>query len=91
MNAVLDRPKAGEMARKARPAPKEPDPYHVRLRRLVDARRGSRTYEEIAERAGMNKQALSRLLTGGVTDPRLSTLEAVLKAVGANLCDFEEA
>lgn len=78
------------MARKAAAAP-QPDPRHVRLKRVVDARKGYRTYTEIAEAAGMDKRVLSRILNGSVPDPRISTIEAILHAVGADLCDLEQA
>lgn len=67
------------------------DPFHAKLSRLVDRKRKGRTDAEIAEAAGISKQAFSRLLNGGVPDPRLSTLAAVLKAIGATLAEYERA
>lgn len=82
------------MARKhaggSTPDPKN-DPPHIKLSRLVDRKRKGRQDAEIAEAAGMTPGALSRLLTGRVADPRLSTLKRVLDAIGATLSDFDRA
>jgi len=67
------------------------DPFHIKLSRLLDAKRKGRTDVEIAEASGMTKQSFSRLLNGGVPDPRLSTIMGVLKAIGASLSDYDRA
>jgi len=76
---------------KADPADPKNDPVHDKLSRLIDRKRKGRTDEQIAEAAGMTKQALSRLLRGKVPDPRLSTLMAVLKAINATLAEYERS
>lgn len=74
-----------------KPAGSSPEePYTARLKRVVDARRGYRTYTEIAELAGMDKRVLSRILNGSVPNPRLLTVVAILNAVGADLRDLQE-
>lgn len=76
-----------EMGRKTAGLPSE-EPYHVQLKRVVDSRRGYRTYTEIAELAGMDKRVLSRILNGSVPNPRLLTVKAILRAVGADFRDL---
>lgn len=88
-------PTSRAVARKHQGGEKPPNPaddaFPAKLSRLIDAKRKGRTDAEIAEAAGMSPAALSRLLTGGVPDPRLSTLLRVLKALGASLADYERA
>lgn len=86
-------PRSAAMARKQSTKPPDPanDPPGEKLKRLVESKRKGRTDAEIAEAAGMRPGALSRLLNGGVPDPRLSTITSVLKAIGSNLCEFERA
>ena len=67
------------------------DPFHEKLSRLVDRKRKGRSDADIAKESGMSPAAFSRLLGGGVPDPRLSTLRAILKALDATLCHFEKA
>jgi DNA-binding phage protein len=67
------------------------DPVHVKLSRLIDRKRAGRTDAEIAHAAGIDKRALSRLLTGGVPNPTLGTLRNVLSAIGSTLCEYERA
>jgi DNA-binding phage protein len=87
-------PRKATMARKhgseAAPDP-ENDAYYLKLSRLLDAKRNGRSDYEIAETAGMTKQAFSRLMNGRIPDPRLSTITDVLKAIGATLCEYEKA
>jgi hypothetical protein len=64
-------------------------PLHVRLRTLLDARKGELMDVEIAERAGMDKTFLYRLVTGRIADPHVSTLRALLHAVGATPADLD--
>lgn len=82
------------VARKT-PPPKPEDPADdspgAKLKRLVDRKRKGRDYAEIAAAAGMSPAAFSRLLNSGIADPRISTITAILKAIGATLADYEKA
>lgn len=86
------------VARKRSPkpaAPPEPEPRDdspgAKLRRLVDRKRRGREYQEIAEAAGMDPRAFSRLLKGRVPNPGILTITAILKAIGATLAEYEKA
>lgn len=76
---------------KAKKPPDDPQAVHMKLGRLLEARRNGRMDAEIAKKAEMSPQAFSRMMGGGVPDPRLSTLTAILRAIGATLCDYEKA
>lgn len=82
------------MARKPH-GEKPPDPVHdpfpEKLRRLVEAKRASRTDREIAQAAGISRQAFSEFLTGRNTNPKLQTLLRILKALDATLTDYDRA
>lgn len=65
--------------------------FHRKLARLVERHRGGLSDTQIAMRAGISNEHLSRLLNGHHSDVRLSTLEAILQAVGATLRDYHEA
>lgn len=66
------------------------DPYHVKIRRLLDAKRQGRTDEEIAAAAGMSPSQFSQLTGGWIKDPRLSTILKLLHGIGATLSDYDE-
>jgi transcriptional regulator with XRE-family HTH domain len=89
MTAAAAEPK--RMPRNPTPTKAEDDSPGARLRRLVNRKARGRTDAQIAELAGMSDRAFSRLMTGGVPDPRVSTIEAICQAVGATLCDYERA
>jgi hypothetical protein len=55
----------------------------ARLRRALDAR--GCTIAEAARLAGMPRQNVHRLVTGGNPDPRVSTLGRLMTAIGATL------
>lgn len=84
------------MARKRSPnpaAPPEPEPRDdspgAKLRRIVDRKRRGRKDQEIARIAGMSPASFSRLLRGDIPNPRIATIEAVLRAIGATLAEYE--
>jgi DNA-binding phage protein len=84
---------ASTVAKKRAKAP-EPGPrsdVHRKLRKLVEDRKGDRSFADVARAAGMTPQSFSRLLNGGIPDPRWSTVVDVLKAIGMTLCDFERS
>jgi DNA-binding phage protein len=72
-----------------------PDPANdlvrVKLRRLFDRKAKGMTDQEIAEAAGMKKQALSRIMTGSTLDPGILTITTIVRAIGATLCDYDRA
>ena len=55
----------------------------ARLRRVLDAR--GCTIAEAARLAGMPRQQVHKLVTGVNGDPRLSTIEKLVTAIGATL------
>lgn len=67
------------------------DPLHEKLKRLLEEKRAGRTDTEIAEAAGMSRQALSQFMTGRNTNPKLQTLLRILKALDASLSDYDRA
>jgi DNA-binding phage protein len=73
------------------PAPVPERALHDKLRELVEARKGDRSFADVARAAGMTPQAFSRLLNGGIPHPRWSTVVDVLKAIGMTLCDYERS
>lgn len=82
------------MARKLSPKPdpsSRDDSPGAKLRRLVEKKRRGREHQEIARDAGMSLSAFSRLIHGGIPNPRILTVTAVLKAIGATLAEYEKA
>jgi transcriptional regulator with XRE-family HTH domain len=71
--------------------PAEFYPYAGKLRTLLDRKRRGRTDSEIAAAGGLSKQEFSRLLKGTIPDPRLSTVWAALRGIGATLCELDRA
>lgn len=62
-----------------------------RLNRLIEKRWRGGSEKELAEAAGIDQRQLYRLRTGRTGDPRWSTIEKLLKAVNADLCDLHNA
>jgi DNA-binding Xre family transcriptional regulator len=70
------------------PRKKQPEPFHATLKRMM-AERGY-TIAQLARETGMAPQALGNIVRGNTDDIRLSTLTAILAAMGASLAEFEE-
>lgn len=78
--------------RRTPPPPKQPgDAWNVKLARLVEKKANGRTDEEIADAAGISSSHLSRLLSGQATDPKFSTILAILGAIKSSLSDLDRA
>jgi transcriptional regulator with XRE-family HTH domain len=59
-----------------------------RLKRLIDRR--NLFQSEVADAAGMTRQQLSYLLSGGTSNPRIDTVEKILKAINATMAELYE-
>jgi transcriptional regulator with XRE-family HTH domain len=59
------------------------EPWRRRLRELVC--RNGRSQGDVAARAGVTEETLSRILTGETGDPKLTTLMAIVQASGGTL------
>jgi transcriptional regulator with XRE-family HTH domain len=64
-----------------------PDDFAARLRRLL-GRSGLSAYA-LAQRSGVSKQSLSRLLSGD-SQPSLPTLLRLCRALGVSLSEFDD-
>lgn len=59
-----------------------------RLRRVLDAR--GCTPSEAARLAGMPRQQVHKLVSGENHDPKLSTVERIVEAIGSSMGEFYE-
>lgn len=87
MPAIRPRP-APRMGRK-RAEPRPGDPGDV-LKTIIEAKAPGISIAEIARRTGITRPNVSRLLNGESPYPSIQTVEAVLAAVGSNLCQYEK-
>jgi transcriptional regulator with XRE-family HTH domain len=88
---VTVRPRGIPERKYTRREPGRDGQFHRKLARLIELRRAGRTDAQIALLAGMSPTLLSRLLNGYTNDIRLSTLTAILDAIGSTLAEFERS
>lgn len=62
-----------------------------KLRAVLDSKRPGWTESEVADWAGVPRNAIWRITSGTVKNPGVNTIRKILAAVGADLCDFEKA
>jgi DNA-binding phage protein len=72
---------------RAKLAISDPDTIRTRLLHLVEA--DGRSHRSIAHDAGLHQPTLSRVLSGGRTDPSVSTVGALLRALGRSWADLD--
>lgn len=59
----------------------------TRLRALREA--AGLTIQQLAERAGISRQAVQHIETGKRTNPSIETMRSICKALGASLSTFD--
>jgi transcriptional regulator with XRE-family HTH domain len=64
---------------------------HVKLRALIEARKGTRSDADIARDAGLSPSYFSQVKTGYIDNPRIKTVMQILDALGASLSDLDRS
>lgn len=80
------------MGRKAAtPQPDRPTPGEVLRAVISTSKEPDISVAELARRANMTRPNVSRLLSGETPFPSVQTIEAILAAIGSNLCHYQRS